>query len=116
MVEATPLADLLAETGRDALPEGWTGGTAEYEDGVLTRRFATHDGEQVVFYAVREDGTATLARATWDGELGEYLVGPDRAERALNGSEGRAGDRSPAATDRALLRAALSLMTGDSEP
>jgi len=114
MVESTPLTGLLAETGRNALPEGWTGGTAEYEDGVLTRRFVTHDEERVVFYAVHEDGTATLARATWDGELGEYLVGPDRAERALDRSEGRARDRSPAATDRALLRAARSLLTTDS--
>lgn len=96
--DATPLADLLAAVGRDALPDGWTGGEATREGGVLTRRFATHDGERVVFYAVRDDGTTTLARATWDADLGEYVVGPDRAERA------------DAGTDAALFRAALDLM------
>jgi hypothetical protein len=94
---ATPLADLLAAADRDALPDGWTGGGATREDGVLTRRFATPGGERVVFYAL-DDGTATLARATWDDEAGEYVVGPDLAERA------------DAGTDAALFRAALELM------
>lgn len=95
---STPRSDLLAAAGREELPEGWTGGTAEREDGILTRRFATPDGAEVVFYALRDDGTATLARATWDDDLGEYVVGPDRTERAA------------APTDAALFRAALALM------
>lgn len=96
------LPALLAAADREALPDGWTGGEATREDGILTRRFATEDGERVVFYACREgtDGarTATLARATWDDALGEYVVGPDLAERA------------DAPTDAALFRAALALM------
>jgi len=94
----TPLADLLAAAGRDALPDGWTGGEATRDAGVLTRRFVTHDGARVVFYALRVDGTATLARASWDDVAGEYVVGPDRTERA------------DAGTDAALFRAALDLM------
>jgi hypothetical protein len=93
-----PLADLLAAAGRDALPDGWTGGEATCDAGVLTRRFATHDGARVVFYALRAGGTATLARATWDDDREEYVVGPDLAERAAAG------------TDAALFRAALDLM------
>lgn len=96
--EATPRADLLAAADRDALPDGWTGGMAECEDGVLTRRFATHDEERVVFYALGADGPATLARATWDDDHGEYVVGPDLAEQA------------DAPTDAALFRVALTVM------
>jgi hypothetical protein len=94
-----PLADLLAATDGDALPEGWTGGEATCEDGVLVRRFVARDEQRVVLYALDADGTATLARATWDADLGEYVVGPDLAERA------------DAGTDAALFRAALALMT-----
>jgi hypothetical protein len=94
---ATPLAALLAAAGRDTPPDRWTGGEATHEDGTLTRRFATQDERRVVFYAL-DDGAATLARATWDDDRGEYVVGPDLAERADVG------------TDAALFRAALELM------
>jgi hypothetical protein len=97
-LDPTPLSDLLAAADRDALPGDWTGGEAAVGDGQLTRRFAARDGERVVFYALDADGTATLARARWDDDAGEYVVGPDRTERA------------DAATDVALFRAALDLM------
>jgi hypothetical protein len=101
--DPAPLSDLLAAAERDALPDGWIGGEATREAGVRTRRFVTDDGERVVFYA-RGDGATTLARATWDDERGEYVVGPDLAERA------------DAGTDAALFRAALRLMHGWRDP
>lgn len=100
MTDAADLEALLAAAGR-TLPDGWTGGEATLADGTLTRRFATPDGERVVFYAVREGGPATLARATWDDDRGEYVVGPELSERFLD--DGRA-------TDERLFRAALTLM------
>ncbi len=99
MTDAADLEALLAAAG--PLPDGWTGGEATLADGTLTRRFATPDGERVVFYAVREGGPATLARATRDDDRGEYVVGPDLSERFLD--DGRA-------TDERLFRAALTLM------
>lgn len=100
MTDAADLEALLAAAGR-TLPDGWTGGEATLADGTLTRRFATPDGERVVFYAAREGGPATLARARWDDDLGEYVVGPDLSERCLDGGP---------ATDERLFRAALTLL------